>query len=291
MPRSSGSRGRRSKSPRLCHTSCWVRPMTRNGVSSRARSGSKKYGATDSSKMRCWKAAGSRSRSPLSRSCAPLLLKRGIEIPPGERALELVARGPPRGRGRYEREPAHPAGVGHGVQQRQQPTPRVAGERQPLEPPRRAQRVEIGHLLGPAHRHVPRHRRAAAAALVVVDQLPARRRARRSRGAGSRGARPGPPCSTTAGGPWPTRRTKSSTPRTATIPSRAAPVASAIGGQRGPDRIGLDGHDVLDLARVAAGHRQHRREPAAGGRRRTIGGRGSSRPATVRPSRPNRSCT
>ena len=40
IPRSSGRRSRRSKSPRLAQTSCWVRPVTRNGVRSRARSGS-----------------------------------------------------------------------------------------------------------------------------------------------------------------------------------------------------------------------------------------------------------
>ena len=100
-----------------------------------------------------------RRRIPLAEPALPelaaRLLKGGIQIAPGERGLEPVPRRAPRRRGRHQREPPHPAGVRQRVQQRQQPAPRVAGERQPLEAPMPAERLEVGHLLGPADRHVP----------------------------------------------------------------------------------------------------------------------------------------
>src|SRR5581483_4426956 len=87
-----------------------------------------------------------------------------------EAALEL--RPPPGGEGggRDQGEPCDAPGVLQRVEDGEQPAPRVAEERQPLEPPVGAQRLEIGHVLAPADGHVAPHRCPAAAALVVVAE-------------------------------------------------------------------------------------------------------------------------
>src|SRR5690606_157926 len=56
---------------------------------------------------------------------------------------------------------------------REQSTPRVAHQVHPFHSPDRAQRLEVVHLLACPDGNVAPHRRAAATALVVVDQCPA----------------------------------------------------------------------------------------------------------------------
>jgi hypothetical protein len=60
----------------------------------------------------------------------------------------------------------------HGIEQREQTTPGVAQQCEPVETPLISQLLEIGHLLPPADRDISGYRRLAAAPLVVVDQLP-----------------------------------------------------------------------------------------------------------------------
>ena len=73
-----------------------------------------------------------------------------------EAALELVPRRPPGGGGRDQGQARDPVRMLRGVEQRQQPAPGVSGEGQLLEPPPLAQRLEVGDVLPPSDRHVPR---------------------------------------------------------------------------------------------------------------------------------------
>src|SRR2546428_248494 len=95
--------------------------------------------------------------------------------PFGEPAVELAS-GLSRDRcWRYQRQPVDTLRVLEGVEDRQQATPRVSQDRQPLEPEGEADFFKVGRVLAPADGGLARHRRPPAAALVVVEQLPASR--------------------------------------------------------------------------------------------------------------------
>ena len=97
-----------------------------------------------------------RRRVALAETALPkapaLFLKPGARLRWLKRRSNLVPGCAPGRRGRDQRQPLDPLGDVEGVEQREEPAPGVAGEGEPLEPPALAQRLEVGHLLGPADR-------------------------------------------------------------------------------------------------------------------------------------------
>src|SRR5512135_255893 len=102
----------------------------------------------------------------------PLRYELWRETPLGEAPLELVSGGAPGGGGADQREPIEPIGVLGRVELGQEPAPGVAEDDEAVEGPELPERLEVGDVLAPADRDVPRHRRPPAAPLVVIHQLP-----------------------------------------------------------------------------------------------------------------------
>src|SRR5262245_24732039 len=100
-----------------------------------------------------------------------LFLEDGIQVALAEaRLVTLPGRAPGRRR-RHQGEPLESLRMLEAIEQREECAPGIAGEGEAVERPALAERLEVGHLLGPADRDVTGHRRPAAASLVVVDEL------------------------------------------------------------------------------------------------------------------------